>query len=51
VSHADLIFGQLNFILDVQIASPLRIEFAGALHHVTGGNAREGIYRDDVDCQ
>ncbi len=31
---------------------PLRIEFAGALYHVTArGNAREDIYRDDVDRQ
>ena len=31
---------------------PLRIEFAGALYHVTGrGNAREDIYGDDADRQ
>ena len=32
------------------MARPLRIEFAGALYHVTArGNAREDIYRDDED--
>ena len=32
------------------MARPLRIEFAGALYHVTArGNAREAIYRDDED--
>ena len=31
---------------------PLRIEFAGALYHVTAhGNAREDIYHDDIDRQ
>jgi len=34
------------------MARPLRIEFAGALYHVTArGNARENIYRDDADRQ
>lgn len=34
------------------MARSLRIEFAGALYHVTArGNAREEIYCDDVDCQ
>lgn len=34
------------------MARPLRIEFAGALYHVTArGNAREDIYRDDADRQ
>lgn len=34
------------------MARPLRIEFVGALYHVTGrGNAREDIYCDDVDRQ
>jgi REP element-mobilizing transposase RayT len=34
------------------MARPLRIEFAGALYHVTArGNAREDIYRNDVDRQ
>jgi hypothetical protein len=29
---------------------PLRLEFAGALYHVTArGNAREDIFRDDGD--
>ena len=29
---------------------PLRIEYAGALYHITSrGNAREDIYQDDVD--
>lgn len=29
---------------------PLRIEFSGALYHVTSrGNAQEDIYRDDED--
>ena len=34
------------------MARPLRIEFAGALYHVTArGNAREDIYHDDIDRQ
>lgn len=34
------------------MARPLRIEFAGALYHVTArGNAREDIYDDDTDRQ
>jgi hypothetical protein len=34
------------------MARPLRIEFAGALYHVTEhGNAREDIYHDDIDRQ
>jgi len=34
------------------MARPLRIEFAGALYHVTArGNAQEDIYRDDRDRQ
>ena len=32
------------------MARPLRIEFAGALYHVTSrGDRREDIYLDDVD--
>lgn len=32
------------------MARPLRIEFAGALYHVTSqGDGREEIYRDDDD--
>jgi REP element-mobilizing transposase RayT len=32
------------------MARPLRIEFAGALYHVTArGNERKAIYRDDAD--
>ena len=32
------------------MARPLRIEFAGALYHVTArGNAREDIYHDNID--
>ena len=32
------------------MARPLRIEFAGAVYHVTSrGNARQDIVRDDVD--
>jgi putative transposase len=32
------------------MARPLRIEFAGALYHVTArGNARAVIYEDDED--
>ena len=31
---------------------PLRLEFAGALYHVTSrGDRREDIYEDDEDCQ
>jgi putative transposase len=34
------------------MARPLRIEFAGAVYHVTArGNAQEDIYRDDSDRQ
>ncbi|SFM58504.1 hypothetical protein SAMN05421863_105812 [Nitrosomonas communis] len=34
------------------MARPLRIEFAGALYHVTArGNAREDIYNEDIDRQ
>jgi putative transposase len=34
------------------VARPLRIEFPGALYHVTSrGNAREAIVRDDADRQ
>ena len=34
------------------MARPLRLEFPGALYHVTArGNARQEIYRDDVDRQ
>jgi REP element-mobilizing transposase RayT len=34
------------------MARPLRIEFSGALYHVTArGNAREDIYREDADRQ
>jgi hypothetical protein len=50
--HVDLVFGQLNFILDVPMARPLRIEFVGALYHVTArGNSREDIYRNDANRQ
>jgi len=32
------------------MARPLRIEFSGALYHITSrGNARQNIYRDDSD--
>ncbi|KKL68483.1 hypothetical protein LCGC14_2124540, partial [marine sediment metagenome] len=32
------------------MARPLRIEFAGAIYHVTArGNERRAIVRDDVD--
>ena len=32
------------------MARPLRIEFAGALYHITArGNARDNIYIDDID--
>jgi hypothetical protein len=32
------------------MARPLRLEFPGAVHHVTScGNARGPIYRDDED--
>ena len=32
------------------MARPLRIEFDGALYHVTSrGNKREDIYLDDID--
>ena len=32
------------------MSRPLRLEFAGALYHVTArGNAREDIFRDDGD--
>jgi hypothetical protein len=32
------------------MARPFRIEFPGAIYHVTsGGNARQAIYKDDAD--
>lgn len=32
------------------MSRPLRLDFAGAIHHATArGNAREALYRDDVD--
>ena len=32
------------------MARPLRIEYAGALYHITSrGNAQEAIYRNDED--
>jgi REP element-mobilizing transposase RayT len=34
------------------MARPLRLEFAGALYHVTSrGDRREAIYEDDADRQ
>jgi hypothetical protein len=34
------------------MARPLRIEYPGALYHITArGNARQGIYQDDQDRQ
>jgi putative transposase len=33
------------------MARPLRVEFEGALYHLTGrGNARQRIYADEADC-
>jgi putative transposase len=33
------------------MARPLRIEFEGALYHVTGrGNARQRVFADQKDC-
>jgi REP-associated tyrosine transposase len=33
------------------VARPLRIEFEGALYHLTGrGNARQRIFADEADC-
>ena len=33
------------------MARPLRIEFEGALYHLTGrGNARQKIFGDEADC-
>ena len=33
------------------MARPLRVEFEGALYHITGrGNARQGIFADEKDC-
>jgi hypothetical protein len=35
-----------------RMARPLRIEFAGALYHLTSrGDRREAIYEDDADRQ
>jgi hypothetical protein len=32
------------------MSRPLRLEFAGALYHVTArGNAREDVFRDDAE--
>lgn len=34
------------------MARPLRLEFPGALYHLTArGNRREAIYLDERDCQ
>ena len=34
------------------MARPLRLEYPGALYHVTArGNARQAIYADDIDRQ
>jgi REP element-mobilizing transposase RayT len=34
------------------MARPLRVEFAGALYHVTArGNERRAVFRDDEDRQ
>jgi len=34
------------------MSRPLRIEFAGALYHITSrGDRREAIYEDDTDCE
>lgn len=34
----------------MEMARPVRIEFSGALYHVTSrGDRREAIYEDDVD--
>ena len=33
------------------MARPLRVEFEGALYHLTGrGNARQRIFADEADC-
>jgi putative transposase len=37
-------------MVDFPMARPLRIEFPGALYHVTSrGNARQRVFRDDED--
>jgi putative transposase len=34
------------------MARPLRIEFPGAIYHVTSrGDRHESIFEDDVDCE
>jgi len=39
-----------TFAIEPFMARPFRVEFDGALYHVTSrGNAREGIYHDDAD--
>jgi REP element-mobilizing transposase RayT len=36
---------------DFTVARPLRIEFPGAVYHITSrGNARQTIFNDDADC-
>ena len=33
------------------MARPIRVEYDGAVYHVTGrGNERDAIYRDNADC-
>jgi len=33
------------------MARPLRVEFEGALYHLTGrGNARQKVFADEMDC-
>jgi putative transposase len=40
------------FVYSVLMARPLRIQFPGALYHVTNrGNNRESLFKDDVDRQ
>ena len=41
---------QAIMIYNFFMARPLRIEYAGAIYHVTSrGDRREDIYRDDAD--
>ena len=43
---------QHPLVHDAGMARPLRLEFEGALYHVTGrGNARAAVYEDDADRQ
>ena len=39
-----------GLVIKLDMARPIRVEFAGAVYHITArGNERRSIYRDDQD--